>query len=330
MLLSLRSYGIDISIEPAGQFELAINAQKSVDDLFEIYKDNFQRILPVFEKRNQLLLCLGYQVKSSIDDLKILDKPRYKCMYRYFDEYGGSMGQNMMKGSASLQVAIDYFDEEDFKKKYFLANALSPFFYTIFDNSPIFEGEKYHKHNLRQTIWENTDKDKVGIFDFSLDKDLTYKKYAEKILTTPMIFKKKGEQTYYMGTKTLEEEMTEANAESLVEHGLSIVFPDVRVKKYLEIKAADQVPYPYNMGVLSLIKGIFSNRDLVDDLYNKYSSMTYDRAQALKKEATSKGIFAKYEGKEIYLHCLELINLVKNSLEKGEGKYLDPLEKLLR
>lgn len=145
-----------------------------------------------------------------------------------------------------------------------------------------------------------------------------------------MIFKEKGEQTYYMGTKTLEEEMTEANAESLVEHGLSIVFPDVRVKKYLEIRAADQVPYPYNMGALSLIKGIFSNRDLVDDLYNKYSSMTYDKAQALKKEATSKGIFAKYEGKEIYLHGLELINLVKNSLEKGEGKYLYPLEKLLR
>lgn len=118
IILSLRGYGIDISIEPAGQFELAINAQKSVDDLFEIYKDNFQRILPVFEKRNQLLLCLGYQVKSSIDDLKILDKPRYKCIYRYFDEYGRSMGQNMMKGSASLQVAIDYFDEEDFKKKY--------------------------------------------------------------------------------------------------------------------------------------------------------------------------------------------------------------------
>ncbi|WP_394271346.1 glutamate-cysteine ligase family protein, partial [Anaerococcus nagyae] len=180
-IMGLRRAGNSISIEPAAQFELAFDAASSIDELFENYKQAMEDIIPIFEKENKLLLQVGYQPKEKIDDIEMIPKQRYKYMYDYFEEFGGALAHNMMKGSCSLQVAIDYKDEYDFRKKYFVANAISPFLYSIFDNAYIFEGKVYDKHNLRQTIWEQCDKDRTGIYSFSFDDDLSYETYAKKI-----------------------------------------------------------------------------------------------------------------------------------------------------
>lgn len=169
---------VDISIEPAGQFELALRAKASVGELFEVYKTHMERLVPIFERRGLLLVALGYHPKSKIDEIKIIPKTRYDFMYKYFEKYGGEFAHNMMKGTSSMQLAVDFKNEEDFKKKYFLASALSPFLYSVFDNSLIFEGEIYIDRNLRQTIWEYTDRDRTGLYDFAFDSDLSYKKYA--------------------------------------------------------------------------------------------------------------------------------------------------------
>lgn len=83
-------------------------------------------------------------------------------MYDYFKNKG-TMAHNMMKGTASLQVTIDYLNEEDFKRKYFLSNVLTPIFYGLFDNTYIFEKEPLETYTIRQKIWENTDKERSGL-----------------------------------------------------------------------------------------------------------------------------------------------------------------------
>ena len=320
---------VDISIEPAGQFELALRAKKSVSELYEVYKTHMESIIPIFEKRGLLLVTLGYHPKSKIDDIRIIPKARYDFMYKYFKEHGGEYAHNMMKGTCSLQFAVDYKNEEDFKKKYFLASALSPFLYSVFDNSLIFEGETYVDRNLRQTIWEGTDRDRTGLYDFAFDSDMTYQKYAEKILDTPMIFMPTKDGEVYVGRKTLDELMTEENADIMVNHGLSIVFPDVRVKNYIEIRMPDNIPYPYNMAASSLIKGIFLDEETLDKVYELFSEMTYDDAQKLKNNTSRMGIFALYQNVEVYQHVLDIIDIVRPSLDEAENKYLDELESML-
>ncbi len=320
---------VDISIEPAGQFELALRAKDSVGKLFEVYKSHMEKLVPIFEKRVLLLVTLGYHPKSKIDEIKIIPKARYDFMYKYFDEFGGEFAHNMMKGTCSMQFAVDYKNEDDFKKKYFLANALSPFLYSIFDNALIFEGEEYIDRNLRQTIWEYTDMDRTGLYDFAFDSDMSYRKYAEKILDTPMIFMPTADGEVYVGRKTLEELMTEENADKMVNHGLSIVFPDVRVKNYIEIRMPDNVPYPYNMAALALIKGIFFVEETFDKVYEIFSDMTYDKAQKLKSNASRKGIFALYQNVELYQHILDVIDIIRPVLDREENKYLDELESML-
>lgn len=228
-----------------------------------------------------------------------------------------------------MQLAVDYKNEEDFKKKYFLANALSPFLYSVFDNALIFEGETYIDRNLRQTIWEYTDRDRTGLYDFAFDSDLSYAKYAEKILDTPMIFMPSDDGEAYVGRKTLDELMTEENADVMVNHGISIVFPDVRVKTYMEIRMPDNIPYPYNMAAAALIKGIFFVDETFEKVYELFQDMTYDEAQKLKNNATRMGIFALYQNVEIYQHVLDIIDIIRPVLDESENKYLDELEAML-
>lgn len=323
-IMGLHKDGASISIEPAAQFEISLDSQNSIDKLFETYKKTMAEIIPIFDKKGQLLVEVGYQVKDKIADIPRIPKDRYKFMYEYFEKYAGPMAHNMMKGSASLQVAIDYSDEDDFRKKYFLANALTPFFYSIFDNAYIFEGEVYENHNIRQTIWENCDKDRTGIYPFSFDNDLSYEKYAKKILATPSIFIKKDSKDIATNEKTFEEIFDQDMSDEMVFHALSIVFPDVRVKKYIEIRMPDNLPFPYNFAAVSLIKNIFYDKEVLDYAYNLLAGFTYQKAQDLKKITVLRGIQAMYEDKKIYEWMLEIIGKIKE-----DRKYIDPLKDLL-
>lgn len=323
-IMGLHKDGASISIEPAAQFEISLDSQNSIDKLFETYKKTMAEIIPIFDKKGQLLVEVGYQVKDKIADIPRIPKDRYKFMYEYFEKYAGPMAHNMMKGSASLQVAIDYSDEDDFRKKYFLANALAPFFYSIFDNAYIFEGEVYENHNIRQTIWENCDKDRTGIYPFSFDNDLSYEKYAKKILATPSIFIKKDSKDIATNEKTFEEIFDQDMSDEMVFHALSIVFPDVRVKKYIEIRMPDNLPFPYNFAAVSLIKNIFYDKEVLDYAYNLLAGFTYQKAQDLKKITVLRGIQGMYEDKKIYEWMLEIIGKIKE-----DRKYIDPLKDLL-
>lgn len=323
-IMGLSGDGLSISIEPASQFEVAFDSSKSIDDLFTNYKKIMAEIVPLFEERGLLLAEVGYHPKSKIDEIPIIPKKRYDYMYKYFADYGGSMAHNMMKGSTSLQIAIDYENEADFRKKYFVANALSVFLYSVFDNSYIFEGEVYGKRNLRQTIWENCDKDRTGIYPFSFDKDLSYETYAKKILETPSIFINRDGADIYTGTTPFSEIFDEDISDKMIYHALSIVFPDVRAKKYLEIRMPDNVPYPYNFAGLALVKNIFYDKDILSYLYQEFADMDYDTAQSLKEMATKEGINATYKDKKIYEWVLDIIGEIKE-----DRKFINPLKELM-
>lgn len=325
-IMGLTADNFAISIEPAAQFEVALDAKKTIDQLHTAYIEVMGKLIPVFDKKNQLLAQVGYQPKTKIEQLPFIPKERYKYMSQYFKDFGGSSPYNMMKGSGSLQVAIDYKDEEDFKKKFFVANAVSTFLYSIFDNAYIFEGEVYPKHNLRQTIWDNCDKKRSGIYDFAFDSDLSYKKYAEKILATDSIFIHKNGKDIYTANTPFEEifDDEEMNLDT-INHALSIVFPDVRVKKYIEVRMPDNVPYPYNFAAVALIKNMFYDKEVLDFLYDLFADMTYEKSQKLKDKAVMQGVDAVYKDKKIFEWMLLVTEMIKEDRE-----YINPLEELLK
>ena len=325
-IMGLSADKFSISIEPAAQFEVAYAAQKTMDELYQNYKEVMAKLTPVFENKGQLLAEVGYQPKTKIENLPFIPKERYKYMSQYFREFGGTLPLNMMQGSGSLQVAIDFKDEEDFKKKFFVANAASTFLYSTFDNSYIFEGEVYPKHNLRQTIWENCDKPRTGTYPFAFDSDLSYIKYAEKILATDSIFIHKDGEDIYTGNTPFEEIFDDEDMSlDMINHALSIVFPDVRVKKYIEVRMPDNVPYPYNFAAVALIKNMFYDEEVLDFLYRLFEGMTYEDSQKLKEKAVMQGIDTIYKDKKISEWMLIVIEKIKEDRD-----YIKPLEELLK
>ena len=210
-------------------------------------------------------------------------------MFNYFKDKGVH-AHNMMKGTASLQLAFDYSSEEDYIKKFKVTNALSPVVYALFDNAYYFEGRPWGRHNLRAHIWENCDRDRSGIVDSAFDDDFGYRKYAEYILNGPPIFMDNGRDMYFTGSKPYKEMFNpEDYSIEELEHVLTMFFPDVRTKKYVEIRMMDAVPYPLNLSAMALWKGILYDEDNLNQAYNCIKDINMEHMDKAKESIIEKG-----------------------------------------
>lgn len=319
-----------ISLEPGSQIELSIGPERNIEDLEKAYFSFLSDIIPILEEKNQTLITVGYHPVSKIDDIRIIPKKRYDYMYEYF-KTRGTHAHNMMKGTASVQVSIDYGSEEDYIRKFKIANALSPVLYALYDNGYYFEGDIWRKHSLRAHIWNNCDDDRSGIAKGTFDEDFGYKKYAEYILNTPPIFIFDGEKAYPTGTKLVKEifDPDKYSIEEL-EHVLTMVFPDVRTKQYIEIRMMDSVPYPLNFSAVALIKGLLYDEDNLERLYEFSKDIKEEDVLEAKRDLFEKGLYAELKGKTLLEIGNYLVALANKSLDEEEKKYLLPLEELLK
>lgn len=318
-----------ISTEPALQFEVSFNSEKCLSKLDDDYVSFIKEVEGVFHSKGQILAAIGYQPVTKIDEIEISPKRRYSYMYEHFKSKG-SHAHNMMKGTAAVQVVIDYFSEEDFIRKFRIGNALSPILYNVFDNAYFFEGEKYKGNNLRQLIWENTDSERSGVPAFAFDKELSYASYAEYILNNDIIFTDTDghlEGTQGRPFKDMFDPDKASDKEIL--HAISIVFPDLRLKKYLEFRMIDSLPYPLNMAVTALIKGLMYSEMNLNSLEEDFNEMTYKDLEEGRMQGKTRGIKGLYLGKTYLEWATYLYDLAYQALHKEERKYLKPMKKIL-
>lgn len=328
-ILGLNKGDKHITLEPGSQLELSIEKQMNIEDLEREYLVFLKDLIPILNSKNQYLITTGYHPLTKIDEIKILPKERYDHMYNYF-KTKGTHAHNMMKGTASVQVTIDYKDEEDYSKKFQVANALSPLFYSMFENAYYFEGEVTEIHNIRSFIWENCDKDRSGIVEGGLDDEFSYEKYAEYVLNRPPIFEIKNGNVISTGDKKMREVFNpEEYEEDELSHLLTMYFPDVRTKKYIEIRMFDAVPYPLNFSVLALIKGLFYDEKNLERLYDYIKDIKMDEVEEVRKEMKAFGLGAKFKDEFLLDLGRKLVKLAKEGLSNKEKKYLLSLEEMM-
>ncbi len=266
--LGIEKGGSTITFEPGGQLEISLKPLKDIREVENAYK---AIIAEIYEElgSSQALVSVNYHPRSRISDLPILPKRRYHIMYDYFVGKGG-MSHYMMKGTAATQVSIDYSDEEDFIKKFRVANYIAPVISSIFDSSVVFEGKLYEGENLRAMIWNSTDRDRSKMVPCSLDKIFGFRDYALYLLNVPPIFIKKNDAEIFTGNSRLKEIIrNHVLNENDLEHLMSMVFPDIRVKRFIEMRTADSLPYPYAYAVAAMAKSIFCTPHVLQELYNR-------------------------------------------------------------
>jgi len=327
-LIALKKNEHYITLEPGGQIEVSLKPYKDIAEIRAAYSKVLDEIKASL-LNNQRIISLGYHPKSKIKSLEILPKVRYHQMFEYF-KTRGKYAHYMMKGTASTQVAIDYHSEDDFTKKFRVSNFLSPFLYRIFDSSPIFEGKIYNKNNLRLNIWDYTDECRCGIPNNALTKEkYNFKDYSEFILDAPPIFLKNNEDYMFTGKKSLREIIHENKFNGIdLEYVLGMVFPDTRLKSYIELRMPDALPYPLSLAVPALIKGIFYNQENLDKYYDL--SLKYDDKDYLKfKELFKESLDFNYKGINSETFIKMLFEDAINELETEELVEIYEIKKII-
>ena len=328
-ILGLDKGNKSITLEPGSQLELSLKEESKINDIEREYLEFLNEIIPILESKGQGLMAVGYHPETKINDIKILPKKRYDFMFNYLKKTG-THAHNMMKGTSALQVSIDFIDEDDYKKKYRVINALSPVMYALFDNARYFEGETREKHAIRAFIWENTDKDRSGIVEGALTDDFGYDKYAEFILNNPPILEIKNGVASSTGDKKVRDLFDPENYEiKELEHFLTMFFPDVRTKKFMEIRMMDAVPYPLNFAAVAMLKGVLYNDENLDKVYQYIKNITVEDVNIAKQEMMDKGLSAHLKSKSILEIGKWLVELAKTGLAEDEVQYIYPLENML-
>lgn len=328
-LLELYKCNNKISLEPGGQLELSIGPSKCLASIEKEYLKFLDEVIPLLNVRDQYLITTGYQPVSSIEDIPLLPKERYKYMYDYV-KTRGKYAHNMMKGTASLQLSVDYINEKDYIMKYKVANFLSPIIYTVFDNAPFFEGKTCKTSSIRSHIWSNCDNMRCGIIDKIFDDDYGYESYADYILNTPSIIVNEGGKLLYTKNRPFKEFYDpDKFSRKELEYILTMVFPDVRTKHFIEIRMGDVLPYPLNLSYLAFWKGIIYNRENLNDLFHTTRKYNKINMKNLKQSIRKKGLDAEIENTTVISYFKKLLEMAEQGLSAAEGKYLVPLHEMI-
>jgi glutamate--cysteine ligase len=301
-----------ITLEPGGQIELSIMPAEKVSTLTQIYKSFIEDIKSCLSEE-QAIISTGYHPVSRIADIPFIPKSRYDEMSAYFN-LKGRYAHNMMKGTAATQVGVDFVSEEDCMNKYRMFSALSPFFTSFFDTTPFFEGENTKGFAMRMQIWEETDSDRSGVLKEAFTPSFSFGEYAERVLKCPPILIREGDHVKATHELSFEELIDDVEInQPQINHVLTMLFPDVRLKNFIEIRMADAMPYPLNLGYVELIYGLTYCSDLLNYYSDWAKTCTYEEIQLLKNEVSLKGNNAEFRGQTVRTFMLDLLDKVSKS-----------------
>lgn len=331
-VLGLQGGNATITLEPAACLEYSAGPFTTIDQVKNSLEQFRATLDPILDEFGLEVADLGYHPSACTQELSLIPKKRYEAMSRYLGEIG-PYGACMMRGSASLQVSLDYTSEEDAIKKLRLVDTLAPLLSLLCDNSPIFEKKRAHQHMVRTLIWKNYDPARCMVIPHTFDDSFGFRDYAEFAYNQAAIIAPHSDGSWsYAGSTTFAQLYRDRLMEDAdIEHALSMIFPDGRLKRFLEIRPADALPKPYALAYVALLKGVFYNEDNLDELSAAFARahVNEERIAKAKESLMSKG----YDGCAYDRRPAEWLEMVFEAAQRGlseeEAVYLAPLHDLV-
>ena len=344
-LLGLAGEEGSVTLEPAAQLELSAAPYTQVKDVERAYKNFYARVEEFLAPRGAHLEALGYHPTRKAQELTLIPKRRYDFMNAYFAKIG-SHGDRMMRSSASTQVSVDFADESDAVRKMRVSAALAPVLAAIADNTPVFEGKENHIPIRRLQLWREVDNRRCGTVPGVFEDGFGFGRYADWLLNTSPIFITRPAADNPNGEKLrpfFDVPACEAYGDAPmgpadVEHLISMFWPDVRLKQFVEIRPADSLPLPQVLGYTALVKGLFyseaSLRAIEDALGVDAIAASSRGAWPLAKadvdaaiaEVQAHGFDGMVYGQTLAAWERLLFSLARAALDGDEAAYLAPLE----
>lgn len=315
--LDCTTYGI--SLEPAGQVEISIKPTENLAEVEQIYED-FRTLWEPFLKEKGYYFVTGgvhplvESGEMNPEDFPLIPKKRYEYMDDYF-KTSGRFGRFMMRTTASTQISIDYSSEKDAIRKIQILQKITPLLTLLMENhSGLGIRKEWKNHLLRTQIWDETDEARCGYFEDSMDVDYSFEKYAKHVYENPMIFlKDNGEELNVAGKSA--RDLCEERPFTFTEHMLSMFFPHIRLKKYVEIRVADSVPKERMLGYAAFIKGLMYSEENLKEMETLFEEVrSIPQIREAEAAIMEKGYYAEVYGKTAVEWIYKLYELAKNVL----------------
>lgn len=332
-----------ISIEPGGQFELS---GAPLDNLHQTCRETNAHLAQVREIAEPLgvgFLGLGMAPTWTRAEMPRMPKSRYDIMTRYMPKVGGK-GLDMMYRTSTVQVNLDFADEADMIRKMRVGLALQPVATAIFANSPFTDGKPNGYLSYRAEIWRDTDGDRTGLLPCAFDDDFGFEAYVEWALDVPMYFIKRG-GAYHDVTGTTFRQFMAGELKGVVpdatptmgdwNNHLGTLFPDVRLKRYIEMRGADAGPWRRICALPALWVGLLYDEGVLDQAWQLVKDWSAEEREALRDAVPRSALKTVFRNRTVQEIAREVVALSREGLKRrartneagvDERTFLEPAE----
>ena len=331
-----------ISLEPGGQFELSGAPVETVHQTCSELMAHLAQVKEVARPLGIGFLGLGMTPTWSRAQIPMMPKGRYRIMTGYMPKVG-KLGLDMMYRTCTVQTNIDYSSEADMVKKLRVSLALQPVATAMFANSPFTEGKPNGFLSFRSEIWRDTDSDRSGMLPWAFEPGMGFERYVDYALGVPMYFVKRGERYIDVAGQSFRDLMAgrleglpgeHATISDWVNH-VSTIFPEVRLKRYLEMRGADGGPWRRLPALPAYWVGILYDDDSLQAAWDLVKDWTAAERQKLRDEVPRLGFAATIAGQSVLQLAKTTIALAGHGLARrrrldargqDERRFLRPIE----
>ncbi|MDI7864816.1 glutamate--cysteine ligase [Rhizobiaceae bacterium n13] len=335
-----------ISLEPGGQFELS---GAPLENLHQTCRESNQHLATLREVAEPLgirFLGVGGSPKWTLAETPRMPKSRYEIMTRYMPKVG-TKGLDMMYRTCTIQVNLDFSSEEDMARKMKVSLKLQPLSTALFASSPFTDGKPNGLVSWRGDIWRDTDNRRAGLLPFAMEDGFRFENYVEWALDVPMYFVVRDGRYHDCTHITFRQFMNGALKGEVAEwqpnmgdwtNHLSTLFPDVRLKRFLEMRGADGGPWRRICALPAFWVGLLYDDTALAAAEELTSSWTFTDVSALRDAVPSQGLKASIAGKSLLDVCREVINISRAGLKAraclnddgvDESVFLGPLDEVI-
>ena len=335
-------FSASVSLEPGGQFELSGAPLKDIHDICSETGQHLVEVKMVADELGLGFLGLGFDPLWSRADIPVMPKGRYDIMRAYMPRVG-SLGLDMMLRTCTIQANMDFDSEADMVMKFRTSLALQPIATALFANSPFTEGRPNGFLSARANVWTDTDPDRTGMLDFVFADGFGFESYADYALDTPMYFARRAGKYVDLAGQSfrafLKGELEALPGETptmkdWADH-LTTLFPEVRLKQYLEMRGADGGPWSRICALPALWAGVLYDAPSLQAAWDLCKDWDIQDHERLRRDVTRLGLKAEVAGRTVQDVARDMVAIARQGLKNrarfsggmvDERGYLSELE----
>lgn len=346
-VIALHDYcGAAISLEPGGQLELSGGLKEDIHQTAAELTHHLAQVKHIANRLGIGFLGTGFQPKWGRADIPWMPKGRYAVMGRYMPLVG-SKGLDMMLRTCTVQVNLDFASEADMVKKLRVSLALQPIATALFASSPFIEGKPCGLLSARADVWNDTDPHRTGGLHFAFEDGMGFERYVDWMLDVPMYFVYRDDKYIDVAGQSFRD-FLEGKLPGLpgerpslgdwADH-LTTAFPDVRLKKFLEMRGADGGPWRRLCALPALWTGLLYDSLALDGAWELVRHWTEADREGLRRDVPRLALNAQVAGRSVREVAADVLALASAGLKRrnrvndsgrDESIYLDPLETIVR